>query len=602
MRTCSFTIAAVISLMGVGVDMIVAQPPPRPEDEPPQNPDYAMFSPQRVVVFKDGYALFTKEARAKVSPSGTVFTHDVPKSAVLGTVWAASTAGPRLLSMTSGWQLRREQAPGKPYHASFTDLLRANVGKRALVELNDGRTVSGTVVAVLTPAPPPPPDPPGAPQPEPGAESAVTSARVAPNPRFVLSGPDTTTLRPEEAQLVALDTDSGRHVIPLARVQGITAADLQIENSQHRHQPPKVKTLTFDFGTSAAGQDVAIRLIYFTRGVRWIPTYRLGVDFDGESSLELQGEVINDAEDITSAAVDLVVGVPNFRFREDISPLSLEAAMRATLSQTAPNLLSQQFLSNAFERPAESAPAADPRDAALTLAPDLIARGSEALFSYGVAALSLRKGDRAVVPIWSGSVKARRTYSYDLHVVRGSSLSDQHAAADSPARDRLSTRVWQSAELVNRSRLPWTTGACLVLDGQLPLAQEMLAYTPPGSATLIPLTVAPDIRGTHREQETGRQPNALAWGGHRFSRITKRGEITVTNFRPEPTTVALKFETGGRVTQAPESEQIVINDFDKGDWEGAMPAVNNHSSVQWKVALNQGESKTVEYTVEYYLP
>jgi hypothetical protein len=601
MNTSRFAMAALACALGLGAGVLSAQPSSQPEGEAIENSDYALFQPQRVVVFKDGYALFAKEARAKVSESGTVITHDVPGSAVLGTVWAASAEGPRLITLTSGWELRREQVASMPYLASFTDLLRANLGKQATLELANDRTVSGTLVAVLSPPPPIPPDPPGAAPAENRPLSAMMSARPAWRDPFASSATDASR-QPAEAQLVAIETDAGRRVIPIASVQGITATDLQIENLKYTHQPPKVKTLTFDFGTTAAGQEVTIRLIYFTRGVRWIPTYRLGVDFDGESSLELQGEVINDAEDFTSAALDLVVGVPNFKFREDISPLSLEAAMRATLSQAAPNLLSQQFLSNAYERPAEPPPAPDPRDTTLSLAPDLIARGSEALFTYSVPSLTLRKGDRAVVPIWAGTVKARRSYTYDLHAVRGSHLPGERPDRDGPPRDRLAARVWQNVELTNSSPLPWTTGACLVLDEQLPLAQETLAYTPPGGSTLIPITVAPNIRGTHREEETARDPNTLSWGGHSYSRITKRGEITVTNYQSEPTTVAVRLETGGKVTSAPGSQHLIVNDLDKRDWDGNSTAVNNHSSVRWDVALKPGETKAVPYTVEYYLP
>ena len=48
--------------------------------------------------------------------------------------------------------------------------------------------------------------------------------------------------------------------------------------------------------------------------------------------------------------VDIVVGVPNFRFRETPSPLVLEATLRNALAEAAPQLCNgqQQPFSNAM--------------------------------------------------------------------------------------------------------------------------------------------------------------------------------------------------------------------------------------------------------------
>jgi len=53
-----------------------------------------------------------------------------------------------------------------------------------------------------------------------------------------------------------------------------------------------------------------------------------------KANLSLQGEVLNEVGDIDHAALDLVVGVPNFRFADTLSPLTLETALRATLQPT----------------------------------------------------------------------------------------------------------------------------------------------------------------------------------------------------------------------------------------------------------------------------
>ena len=92
-----------------------------------------------------------------------------------------------------------------------------------------------------------------------------------------------------------------------------------------------------------------MRIVYFTPGLRWIPTYRFEAKKGGEGTLALQAELLNELEDIRGAPFDLVVGVPNFRFRDVASPLSLEGMMRNALAQAAPSLMgSMNNLSNAM--------------------------------------------------------------------------------------------------------------------------------------------------------------------------------------------------------------------------------------------------------------
>ena len=84
------------------------------------------------------------------------------------------------------------------------------------------------------------------------------------------------------------------------------------------------------------------------------------------------------------------------------------------------------------------------------------------------------------------------------------------------------------------SNVPWTTGACLAFDGETPLSQDILTFTPPGGKTLLPLTIAPDIRATSEETETARQPNALHVDSVSFTRVAKDGTIRIRNARKEP--------------------------------------------------------------------
>jgi hypothetical protein len=269
-----------------------------------ERPGGLTLQTERVVVFKDGYALLVKQAKAAADARGVMFTEEVPDSAVLGTFWAWSDRGPALRSMRAEW---REQEVEREERGACLDpaaILQANPGKRVSVEL-EKVTLTGTVLPL-------PAAEPSAPAPQPSSRSAVfepVSAFGAP-----LMGQVVALAVPERGTVVLAGKD-------ILRVSG---AELSLECKRKVRVKERHKRLSFDFGAEAAGKSLAVRIVYFTPGLRWVPTYRFETKKGGQGTLALQAELVNELEDIRGAPFDLVVGVPNFRFRDMASPLSLE--------------------------------------------------------------------------------------------------------------------------------------------------------------------------------------------------------------------------------------------------------------------------------------
>jgi hypothetical protein len=188
----------------------------------------------------------------------------------------------------------------------------------------------------------------------------------------------------------------------------------------------RTKRLNFDYGKELADKEVALKLFYFTGGLRWIPTYRVSGELKDKAELALQGEVLNEIEDLDKAALDLVVGVPNFRFKDNISPLTLERMMRNTLAQAAVNLgMRNNEMGNSMSANySQAAGAWRGREvegtSVASMAPELAGSGGEQdLFVYSMNKFSLKKGSRATVPLWQNTVPMRHIYTLDLHSVRG---------------------------------------------------------------------------------------------------------------------------------------------------------------------------------------
>jgi hypothetical protein len=390
----------------------------------------------------------------------------------------------------------------------------------------------------------------------------------------------------------------------------------------------RTKRLSFDFGADAASKDVSLRLFYFTPGLRWIPTYRVSGELTDKADLALQGEIINEVTDVEHAALDLVAGVPNFRFADSVSPLSLEQTMRAALVSVANLCNTTQMMNGQFDNRARvnvgpDAGAAAPQP--LAVAPELAGGGAgvgeQDLFVYPIKDFSLKKGARATVPLWQESADLRHVYTFDLNTHRtraGGSLIDDSAdpsqeqnqqrsggfppgpARRSPNRIVMN-QVWHQLELTNSSKVPWTTGAALMLKSNLPLGQDLLVYTPPTGKSLLPVTVAVDLRGSLDEQETSRKGNALKFDGDQYMQITKKGTITLTSFRKEKSATRVTLSTAGKVESRSDNGAVKLNDARNGDWDdNSNLRVNNHSDVTWDVEIAPGETKTITYEVSFF--
>jgi hypothetical protein len=535
------------------------------------------FETQRVVVFKDGYGLFIKHVTGVVGADGRLFTNEVPPAAVLGTFWATADEHD-IVSMKAEWVEQKSCSEQVIDCVSKADLLRANEGKPLSLEMNYGETITGKLVDVL--------EIPGAPNGSGGSGG----------------------------ELAVMQTPAGAKILPIGSVRTITGDDLVTRMTRRREAIDRTKRLWFDLGPKAAGSRVTLRLFYFTPGIRWIPTYRLSGDLKYDGQLALQGEILNEVEDIDGAVFDLVVGVPNFRYKGTISPLSLERVMVNALMQNAPGLMGQQMRNASFaqrsrewrgnEAPHGPAAAGGVAD----LAPELAAAGEQDLFVYTVEKMSLARGARATVSLWQANIPLRHLYTMDVQTVRDWRSGAMITASDAPNEPgsasplRLSrNKVWHQLELANGSNVPWTTGPVMLLRAFLPLGQELLTYTPRGGRTLLPITVAVDVRGTHEEQEIDRQPNALKWGSYQWAHVRKKGTVTVTNYRDAPADMLISVHTGGKIESASDDAAIKINATRVEDWYGGHAAINNHSDVAWSLALEPGETRTVSYVMSYYV-
>ena len=572
---------------------------------------------ERVVVFKDGYCLVVKRGTAKTDEQGRAFTEDVPDAAVLGSFWAVPQAG-TIRSMTAGWVETEKESQEQQTCTQTIEIVQANIGKSCSFLIGENTKLTGKLKQVLTRATPVTLND--------DIESLLSSRAHLPRHVITPGEARSTTITQTVGDQFVLQTEDGDMLVRAGDVRQLLIEDMKTSIEQTLKEKSKQKRLTFDF--EEAG-DVEIVMMYFRPGVRWIPTYRVNLakadvaeakkaeaNDEGEGGAQekktaeiiLQGEIINEAEDLTEMAIDVVVGVPNFRFRTVPSPLVLEGVMRNALAEAAPQLMGQQLgnnsISNAMfsQRSGEirgaRAGGQEQEGAQAEMPAELTGQSGNDLFVYHLPKMSLKKGERASVPIMRATVAYRDIYTWDIQVKHSETYAPSGAASQSPLV-LSENKVWRQVELINDTNIPWTTGAAMFVDGFQPLAQELLTYTSPGGICRVPVTVAVDLRGKVEDEETNRKLGDLQWQGFSYARVSGQMQIELANNKTVPVPVEIRLRFGGKADEVSDDARVKLEMFNPQDWENyrSDTAVNNSSLITWKTTIKPEESfkPTVKY-------
>ena len=575
----------------------------RAADQPASLNAVAHMPVKEVTVFKDGHAFVLHEGQMPTDADGGVTLDNLPVP-VLGTFWPYS-ADPQtpLTSVTAG--RRRVTVERTPM--SVRELLEANLG--AEVTLSEGSNRHhGRIVGVP-------------------ARSSEELARTSP--------PDCDEQLPQKGSLFYFQTFDTLRVLDFNRVSDVAFKEPpkgRMASEEFRH----LFKLKLDWAGRKPTAQVPVGMVYLQKGIRWIPNYKVVLDGKGEAVVKLQGTLINELTDLEDVTVHLVVGVPTFAFKDTADPIAL-GRLAAQLSRSfqpdaqtanafANAIMSQQVMlrnDDSSRAPREDA-ASRPRD----LGPDVATGGgAEDLFLFTIKHVTLRRGERVVLPVAEQKLKYQNVYALELpyappqEVRRGFNASQQTELAKLLG----SPRVMHKVRLKNDTRQPLTTAPAIVMLGDRLLAQNLLPYTAPGGNGDLTITTAVDVQSQRRESESQRVPNAVQWATPSangrviaYTRIEMTGTVSVVNFKKEAVLVEVtrrlvgnpdKVTRDGAITQANLADEASI--LGAGDypswwswygWTDWWYHFNGMGRVDWKFTLKPGEKIELGYTWHYFWP
>lgn len=565
--------------------------------EPDPQHVLAKLPVKEITVFKDGHAFLLHEGNLPTDASGNVLIDHLP-APVIGTFWPYTVdKNIALHSVTAGRRAIRVERTA----LTLRELVEAN--PNAEVFVHETTTYPATILGFLERS---------------SAELAAT----------LPAGSDEQL--PQKSNLLQLKTADGIRIVPFERVQDIRFLG-KYSTRQAQNEFRNLLTMHIDWKDKKPAKEVEVGMAYLQKGIRWIPSYRVEIDGKSKAVVKLQATLLNELTDLEDVTVNLVVGVPSFMFKDTLDPLALSQHIQQTAAQ-----LSQYFetnsrtahgLSNAMmtqtarggehhAQHAAPAPAREPN-----LGPDVASSGkSEDLYIYTVKKVTLKKGQRMVLPVSQITMDYKDVYTLELPFApppeQRRSLNPTQA--EELARLLNAPKVMHKIRLENPAKTsqPLTTAPALIVKENRVLAQGMMTYTAAGASTDLALTTAIDVKVKKTDKEIKRTPNAANWHGTILQRIELEGGLQLSNFGGKEMELEVVRHVLGNVDEAGKEGKVemvnVLEDggyFQSGNhpywwgwysWPGWWTHYNGIGRITWKVKIEQGKTVDLTYKWNYY--
>ena len=501
---------------------------------------------REVTVFKDGHAFVVRSGAMPLDAAGNVVLDDLP-SPVLGTFWPwAEAPGATLKGVVAG--RRRVLVPRTALQ--MEEILRANPGAEVLVREPGRERYAATLVGVP-------------------ARSTEELARTT------LPG-DPVPL-PVHSALVILKTPEGTRAVPAARIEEILFRD-GMKTEVAVEEERDLLTLRLDWKGAKPPATAEVGMGYLQKGLRWIPSYRIEILGGGKVSVRLQGTLINELADLEGVTAHLVVGVPSFDFAGSPDPVGLQGTL-ARLSPFFQNaqggaltnaaiasnyVVTQQAMRMGESRGGEGGGGGDEEGSGAD------GEKSEDLFLFTLRGVTLRRGERMVVPVSETVLPYEDAWALDLPFTPPAEMRQGNQDPRLAALLRMMARpkVMHRLCIRNTGTAPLTTAPALLLKEGRVLGQGTMTYAAPGSTVDLDVTAAVDIRVTKSERETGRTPAAMNWNGRKYGRIDLAGTVTLENRFDRPVTVAVT--------------RWVLGAVDSVEGGGSAEAVSLRAAAEWR--------------------
>ena len=511
---------------------------------------------ESVSIFKNSTAFFVKSGQVTSKDKKWEVVGDTIPRALNGTFWISSPT--KEMSIAKSF-LQDKEVQGLA--VSYAEMFLANDGKKVrILQSSDTSWMEGKIKILQTPNPDPT---------KPAIKSGSLYALVLNN--------GTTTM------------------ITHSQLNSCTKVEF-LENPTFTNSSiQKLPIMQVNFTTAKEKQ--ALNLMYLSKGISWTPDYLIELIAEDKAKMTLRTTVINEAEDIDVAKLNMVAGVPNFSYATTIADfLNLiykqESYNTRALEQSYQNFAAPSMNAAVYDN--EAVFRADDFNPAPTGNFGSAEGNSiEDLFFYSIDNVMIKKGERALLDIFTAEVPIEHVYEVIL-----SQNSPSYTTSYSFEQQKLP--VVHTLKLTNTSDYVWTSAPAMVVKNDKskisPVSQDLLKYTSIKDNINLKLTEAPDVAIKFNEKEIARKVNdkSVKEANNRlryYDLVTVEAEIEIQNYKSKDIRLDAKRAIVGKLLETNEKWKLAprIKSYD---------SYNPYTDVCWEMKMKAGETRKVVYKYE----
>ena len=558
----------------------------------------AQMPVKEVTVFKDGHSFVLHQGNMPTDAEGNVVMDYLP-TPVLGTFWSYSADKDLRLSSVVASQ-HKVLVPRSALHVQ--EFVEANPG--AQVEVTELRNAGSNNASTVT------------------YEAQIVGIPVRSSEELEASAaPNSGEMLPQLGDCVLLKTATGVATVPIHNIQYITFK-AGYESKLSRAEFRNLLSLKLDWkGSPAKSADVG--MVYLQKGLRWIPEYKVNIDGAGNAHVSLQATLVNDLTDLKDVTCNMVVGVPTFAFKADIDPISLQKDLVSVSEHMREQNYFSNSMSNAIRTQTQMGSSFREEAESSGVGPQPEVSGAEKnedLFVYTVKHVTLRKGQRMVLPVHEFDLKYKDVYTLTLPFSPPPDVVQHFNQNQQGEIERMlrAPKFMHKIRLSNKSEFPLTTAPALILKNERVMAQGMMTYTVAGGKSDLALTTAVDLKIKKQDKEILRTPNAVSWQGDQFGRVDLSGAISVTNYGANPADIEVTRYVLGKTGKADhEGKADMVNVFEDYDflpdggslypvwwnwysWPSWWSRFNGVGKITWHQTLAAKETLDLGYSWSYF--
>lgn len=523
-----------------------------------------------IAAFKNGLAFVFRAGETPLQ-DGWARMDQLP-SATLGTLWIGTTSKSGPVTDVVAY---KEKVSEEAEAISMSEMLAANVGRKVILTYATGnatRSAEGTLLSV--------------PEDRKPDENAITPQN--PQPYYGSYVPP--AAQPARAELVLLrtTTSDGRSSLLSLGKSSVLALEVLGDAGVRAQIEKELARTKIHVGGNPKQAEITVACL--EKGIVWSPSYRINLADEKQADIELEAVFANDMEDLDDADVSFVVGYPNFSFANIVSPISLQQSVAGFVQALTSggssqvgrfaNVMSQSVMFNTARY--DTAP-----DAGYAAGQPLPGEQGEDLYFYHKAGVTMKKGDRASFSVLKTTAPYEHIYQWEIP--DSMNVDDRGYRINPQSKEE--NQVWHVLRLENKGKQPWTTAPAFALNGQLPVAQDTLTYTPPGGRSTLKLTVATDVRGEQTQTETARKQVNIA--GHNYDEVTVTGKLKLTSFKSKEINLLVRKALVGEVLESPDGKVAKV--------ARNLTSVNSNSEIEWEFDLPAGKDRELTYQYKVLL-